>query len=787
MTMVDKKVKIESVSIKDKKNIFFSFLPILIILSLSFILPIIFLPIDIASIYSVKNIIFINLTALSLFIAVILKLKDNHFILPFNLISLSILLIPIFYLLSSFFSTNTQISFFSSSFDSSLNIIIVFVLLFLISILFQKSKYIKYLYISILSSILLINIFHVIKLPFFDFIPNFNFFLTQTSNTIGKWYDLAVFSGIGLILSFISIDFINSSCKKIYKIFLYIIFSLSLILLIIINFNELWFVVSAISILFFIYVFINNNFRKINKINKLSLFVFLISFVFIISGFRISPIISNYLGINFIEARPSMPITYNLAKESLIKNPILGYGPSRFDIAWIENKPSEINESDFWNVDFKFGYGFIPTLIVNIGILGIIPWVMFFLLYLFFGLRFMFLKKEENENSYFTVSSFLVSLYLWILNFIYVPNITTLAITSIFTGVFLACLYRENILKSKKINITSNPRIGFIYIFILIVILILSITASYISISKFTGDIYYQKTLKDLNSNNLESATYNIIKTLQFDQNDLYFRTLSNIKKNNLSLILNNQNLSNEDKVKIFQEVLSNSIQSAQAAISYDPYNYINYTNLASIYESLLPLNIQGVYENSKQNYLIAKEKNKDNPEIYISLARLEIYNKNYESARSLISESLKIKSNYTEAIYLLAQIDVLEGKIEEAILKVEQAVLLKPNDPGAYFQLGLLRYENKQYLNSVSAFENAVIRDPYYSNAKYFLGLSYYQLGRNNEAASQFEDLVILNPDNQEIKNILEKIKTGQLIIKENQGEAVEDLPIEDNNGNQE
>lgn len=779
--MTENALKTESSS-KDKKNKFFESIPAFLIIFVAVLLPIIFAPLNLISSYSLKTTVLVMVTLLSFFIWLILKLKDNYFKLPNNIFSISIFLIPVLYILSSFFSTNFNVSFFGSNFDSVLNITIIFLMIGLVSILFQSVKNTKYLYFATLFSVFLVTLFHIIKLPLSNIFPTFNFFVVQSSNTIGKWYDLAVFSGIGLVLSIIAIEIL--SFKKLYKIFIYIISILSIILLSIINFQELWFVIAIVSLLFFIYVFVNNRSHKTNKVPVFSLAVFLISFIFIIAGFRVSPIINNYFGINFIEARPSINVTAEVIKSSISQKPVFGYGPSRFNVAWMENRPSEVNFSDFWNLDFRFGYGFIPTLIINTGILGILPWLLFFGLFLYLGFTSIFSKREESDSKYILISSFVTSLYLWILNIIYIPSIVTLAFTAIFTGVFVASLYREDILKYKKINIINNPRVGFLYIFILILLLISSISAGYVSLSKFIGDLHYQKSI---NSNNTDQAIIEIINALQFDQNDLYFRTLSGIRNIQLSSVINNQNLSAEQKTEAFQQILTNSVQAAQAAIAYDNSNYLNYINLGSIYESLTSLNIDGVYEQAKDNYLIAKNKNKFNPEVHISLARLEIYNKNYEGARSLIGEALNLKSNYTEAVYLLAKIDILEGKIQEAIAKVEQATLIKPNDPTVYFQLGLLRYENKQYSSAVSAFENAVIRDPYYSNAKYFLGLSYYQLDRDADAIAQFEDLIILNPDNQDLKNILEQIKTGQLIIDDSSNKTVEDLPIEEDKGNEE
>jgi tetratricopeptide (TPR) repeat protein len=770
-----------------KKKWSFELLPSLLITALAFLLPIIFLPLNLASIDATKSLIFIIGTLSALFVWLILRLKDNSFKLPYNLLSLSILLVPVTYLIGSFFSTNFNVSMFGSGFifDSVINVTVAFLLVGLVTVVFQNIKHSYLLYMAIISSVLVVTLLNLIKLPLINFFPTFNFFFSPITNTIGSWYDLAIFAGLGLIISVISVEMFKVT--KVLRVTLYTTIVLSLITLILVNFRDLWFIVFLVSLLSFVYIFINNRLNKINKAPVLSLAVFLITFFFIIAGGKISPVINNYFGIDFVEARPNFAVTLQVVKDSVAKKPIFGYGPSRFDIAWNENKPADVNISDFWSTDFKFGYGFIPSLVVNVGLLGILFWILFFGLYLFVGFKTILKKDLENESRFLLASSFTASVYLWIMSFIYVPNIVTFALTSIFTGVFVAALYREEILKTKKINIIANPRLGFIYIFVLILLLVGIITIGYISVSRFLGDVYFQKANIAFNSNQKDVALTNFVKALQFEQSDFYLRTFSNIENVQLTDIANNKDLSDEDRVSAFQQTLTTTIQAANAAIAYDPQNYNNYLNVGSIYESLLPLKIEGVSDQAKQNYLNAKDKNPTNPAIILALARLEIGNKNYDEARKLIDQSLKLKSNYTEAVYLLAQIDVLEGKIKEAIAKVEQAVLIKPNDPLVYFQLGLLRYQDKQYASAANAFEKAVIRNPYYANAKYFLGLSYYQTNRAQDAILQFEDLVMLNPDSAEIKDALDKMKAGTFSLENQSSDNVSELPIKEDKNKEE
>ncbi|MDP2947277.1 MAG: tetratricopeptide repeat protein, partial [Nanoarchaeota archaeon] len=85
------------------------------------------------------------------------------------------------------------------------------------------------------------------------------------------------------------------------------------------------------------------------------------------------------------------------------------------------------------------------------------------------------------------------------------------------------------------------------------------------------------------------------------------------------------------------------------------------------------------------------------------------------------------------------------------------------PKDSGAAFQLGVLYYKDEQYDKAKAAFIKAIGIDENFSNARYFLGLLYDREGKKDDAIDQFDRIAKLNPDNEEIKQILENLKTGK------------------------
>ena len=83
-------------------------------------------------------------------------------------------------------------------------------------------------------------------------------------------------------------------------------------------------------------------------------------------------------------------------------------------------------------------------------------------------------------------------------------------------------------------------------------------------------------------------------------------------------------------------------------------------------------------------------------------------------------------------------------------------------------FQLGLIYYNDNKLEKARLEFERAVAFSPDYSNARYFLGLIYDKQGNKQGALGQFENISKLNPDNQEVKNILNNLRSGKPALEE-------------------
>lgn len=740
-----------------------------LVTALVFLLPLFFIPGLALPLQFTKSILVALIVFLGLIFYITSQLKKRQIDIPYNSVLLSLWLIPIAYFVSTVFSGNVKASMFGDSLnvDTFSFIVLMSLATFLVVALVKSQSRIVQIYFALFVSFGVLALFHILRLVFGADFLSFSVFSTNTSTPIGGWNDLGIFSGLIAILSLIMLTG-HTLSKRISFAFKGALL-VSLFFLVLINFSTVWWVVGFFALATFVYSVISGNDTE-GGISFTSLLVLAIAIIILFFGS--GGYLANQFNTSFIDVRPSWESTVDIGKVVYSDNPIFGSGPNTFDKQWLLNKPTEINETVFWNIDFNRGIGFIPTSFITTGLIGVIAWTIFFLMLLFSGFRSLILRPVEDRFSYHIIlSSFLSALYLWILVGVSSPSASIIGLAFIFTGIFIASLRHQN--KQLSISLSENPRLGFVAVLLLTIVFLGSVAGLFILSQKYISAISHQRGIA-LAQINLDEALQKINKATSLDENDLYFRSAAEANIAKLNQLFSEPNATDETRNQ-FQTALSNAIGNAQSAINIDSSNYLNWVMLARIYHLISPLNIEGAYENAVRSYDEALLYNPESPFIYLRRAELEFLMGNNESGKEFVESALLKKSNYTEAVFLLSQIQISEGNIKEAILSAEAITVINPTNSTAFFQLGVLRYNNNDNLEAISALERAVLINSVYSNARYFLGLSYYKENRVDDAIEQFVEIQKLNQDNVEIVTILENLRSGKAPIDD----VVKNLPL--------
>lgn len=763
-----------------------------LLLLLAFLLPVFFIPSVSFPFAGAKSLLVSLLVLAALALYLIARLKDGVFVFPRSALPVALGCIVVLFALSGVLSGSTANSLVGQTVEvgTVVSILIGVVLAAMVPLLFRSKDQIFASYLAFLAAFFLIALFHLLRLLFGPELLSLSLFRETVSNTIGKWNDLGVFFGASTLLSLVTIEFL--SLNRLFRFLVYLALTLSLFFLALVNFSAIWVTLGLFALVFLVYLIsfgpsrtssqdaaperVFSDFDRprqpagaatgLRRIPIPSLLVLLISVLFMLAGGTLGGGLSTTFGISQIEARPSWQATFDVSRHVLIEHPLLGAGPNQFSRSWLQFKPAGINQTIFWNTDFSYGVGLVPTFLVTSGIFGALAWVLFFLLLLYTGFRAILSDFTDAFSRYLVTSSFLVSLFLWVFSIFYVPSVVIFSLTFLFTGLFIAALAAAGLMPARTLSFSDDPRAGFVSVLLLILLLIGSVTLGFFLTERYAAAVYFQRGVLAANrEGNVETAERLIARAAAITTSDLYHRFLSEIALIRINTLLaQNANAVSAESVRsAFQTLLASALGSARQAVALDQKNYENLMQLGRVYEAVVPLRIEGAYENAKATYENALALNPHSPAILLTLARLEIAKGDNAKAREGIARALQEKGNYTEAIFLLSQIEAREGNIKAAISSVEAASIIAPNDPAVFFQLGLLRFNDRDFRGAASALERAVALNPAYANAKYFLGLSYERLGRDADAIRQFSDLQATNPDNKEIELILQNLKASR------------------------
>jgi tetratricopeptide (TPR) repeat protein len=753
-------------SIKRGKVEKISFIVLLISI---FLTPIVFVPSAYSSLDMVKTIVVSLGVIISGILYFISAWRNKELYFPKHPLILSGICIVISIIISTFLSTNFAKSFLGQAFE--VGTASFFLLLFIGSLITfylvnRDREKVIYIYTALIVSFILLTIFHVIRLIGGVDVMNSGIFTDLSLTPLGKWSDFGIMAGLLVILSYITLSFLN--VNKVVKTLLGVLFLLSLVVLVFVNNSIIWFVLalSFLGISIYKYYLKSRELEGESKIGKIfnslpwiSVIILIISFIFAWNGQIVNDKLNAKLNLFPTDVSLTWQSTLDIASESIKESPLFGVGPNRFAQQYLRYKPLEVNLTQFYDLIFDHGFALIPTFFVTQGIVGGLLWLVFIVLFIVTGAREI--KKNRDDFSRFiVVSTFFGTIFLWLMTLVNFSAHSILFLTFIFLGLFIASIDIQKYNFSQKIVLPT-----------VLIICVVLVGWMFLYSKKTLALVAFQSGIEELKKESgagIDSAEKDFERALLLDEDDIYYQALSEIDLIKVTTLIQKSQQAgngNVDQTTIDEvlKLIDEAIKYTDSAIAIDPTNYYNYIAQSRVLETGMMIGVKDHYEKIKDAYAKALSINKFSPSLYLSLARIEYANKDIPNAESHIGTSLQLKQNYIDAIFFLSQVQVSQGRIADAITSTKVTTQLNPNNPLLFFQLGLLYYNNKEFDKAIEAFESAIKLDKNYANAQYFLGLSYARIGKNSLAVPYFEALSETNPDNEEVKFILTNLRSGK------------------------
>ncbi|MFH1661603.1 MAG: tetratricopeptide repeat protein, partial [Candidatus Falkowbacteria bacterium] len=668
-----------------------------------------------------------------------LKIKRT----PLDLPIISIISI---FIISTIFSVSSQDSLIGSYGNSAKGLIaaLSFALFYYLVVNNVNAKKIKMMFWLFLSSSSLIIIYSLLQVLGIFVLP-LSFTKITNFNPLGSLSSLTMFSVMVLPLLIIGasqISEIHSKLKNkafltLFKIILIAVAVATLAILTLLKGFTFW--PAAIIAMVIVLMFLMSKIVKIKKNNlAIPLIAFLVLIILLVLGNF------NIISLNLpSEVSLSRSLSWDIAKDSLAKDPFFGSGPSTFYYSFSKYKSLDFNESPLWNIRFDSASGVLFEMLANIGAVGTILVIILTLIAL--SLCFITIIKTENKEiqsiSLATFSSFVVAIIFSLL--------FTVNNSFILLSVLIACLavvssinvYHEK-LKTINLSLKASPKYA-----LALSAIFLSVSAGVVILFTMGGkmylaDIYVKDSLlsEDVDEKILKLQEAVVLAPYQ----DVYYTKLANNY-----IILANQKASEGDEN--FSEYLKLAIDSAKKAVEISPKKAINNESLALIYENS-SFYVRGSLEWAESYYKKLADLDPSSPMVYVRLALIDMTRSNEEE-------------------------DAEEKKynIAEAIKKYDKAIELKPDLSSAYYGKSVAHERSGNIDEAIEQLKRAVLTSSENMDYRFELGRLYFNRGMSqaNLAQNASEDIAIddMSAEEGEESNDLsvEQVKPSTTEIKRN------------------
>src|SRR3989338_5803988 len=238
------------------------------------------------------------------------------------------------------------------------NLAFVFLAVFLAAVLFSSPessfRALLILFVSFALAVIFQLFQSILKIQLFPFFP-----ADPTFNLFGSWNDLGIFAGLILRSSVIAFDFLP---RSLIKIFFGTVLALSMAAAAAVNFNLAWWLTAFYLVVFFSYLYSRGG--EARRFFLLPFLILVVALFFLLAR-PLASCFFSYLGIQFVEVRPSWNATWQVIGGALKENPAFGTGPASFGHDWLKYRPADIAQTPFWQVRFSAGTGLWPSLLAG--------------------------------------------------------------------------------------------------------------------------------------------------------------------------------------------------------------------------------------------------------------------------------------------------------------------------------------------------------------------------------------------------------------------------------------
>jgi tetratricopeptide (TPR) repeat protein len=686
---------------------------------------------------------------------------------------LLVALLPLSYLISAFFSIDRSVAFtgFGVETDTVLFVTLAFLAFAMAFTFFRTLRTVRILLGVIFWALVAATVFQFVSIVFGSSAIPFSTFADRSVNLVGKWNDLGLLVGLLSVMLLERVDL--GSVSNALKIVIGIVLAALAVLLGIINFSLVWGLMLAFSLVLVVISFLLSRHHGEDATRHwakrtpwYSVAAAVISILFLFFGSSLNLGLTKLFPVSSLEVRPAYSSTLGIisaARNGSIGRTLVGTGPNTFEQEWLLHKPAEVNQSQFWSLDFNVGFSTLITALGTVGLLGVLAWLLPALLVLAALVRVVRLGVLSREDRIVATALGIASLFVYASILFYAPSQNIILLAFVLSGAAFGFLWRQGQPAIDDGAMTASRMQQISKLAAVAVLLVLALWSGFATSRRLVAEAYVGYGTQELSAGNIPGALVNANRANTVDKTGDALRLSVNAYSAQMQQIAQASSTDTQALQQQFGAAVQSAITSGQAAQKVNPQDYRPTLLLAQVYDFLSSLTVQGAATTSMNVYLAAQTQDPTNPAIPLAIARVAAAQSEQAITTQYLTQALTLKPNYTDAILLVVQLDVANKDIPNAIKAATAAAQTAPGVAPIWFELGLLDYSSGDATHAAQALQQALAIQPDYANAQYFLGLSDYVLKDTPDAIKQFQALAQSNPDNAEVKLILGNLQSGK------------------------
>lgn len=328
-----------------------------------------------------------------------------------------------------------------------------------------------------------------------------------------------------------------------------------------------------------------------------------------------------------VEIQLSNSTTWTMVKNSLgsgVKNAVLGSGPGTTGIAFGDIKPTDLNKTVVWSLNFDRASSEVANIAIESGLLGLLAFEISAILFLLYGLFFL-LKKTEHPGRLEALGFFLMWVTLYITHFFYFFNTTFYFMYWLSLAMFMAITHwptsaNQEEEEAKVLSFSNSPRSALSWMFVSLLLLAGLLVGAFFEAAVYGAEVAYASGIKILNQAKPDFAksSDSFARAISLNQyRDVYYLAYGQ----NLIFRASEEAAKTEPDVQQIQTWMGDTVATGRRATELSPGKASNWSALAQFYIGIRPL-VSGTDKFILDSWQEAIKRDNKNPSLMIQLAR---------------------------------------------------------------------------------------------------------------------------------------------------------------------